>query len=354
MEFDKCDLRKLVYYCWKRNLTTFEMVKEINSVLGNESVNQRSCQRYIKRFKEGNFNTDDEIRSGRPSLELNDQIQLIIDNDNHATTRSIAYELNQDKTTVWRKLIGMGKRFVDNGWVPHKLTEVNKQRRKEVCNELLRMHGANNFLRQCITMDECWIYWDNGGVFGNRSWRGAGDQPIPSVKRTLSKRKHMVSIFWDCKGLLLMEVLPMNTSINSQYYCEQLDKLKESLREKRRRLINSGAHNIHFLHDNASSHTANVSQQKLQQLGFTVLPHPPYSPDIAPSDYFLFSPLKSVLRNKNFNSSQEITDVLNQWFASKSVDFFQKAFDLLPQRWQKCIQADGDYFTHLNDVDDDE
>ena len=114
MEFDKSDVRKLVYYCWKRNLTTLEMVEEINSVLGDESISQRSCQRYVKKFKEGNFNADDEIRSGRPSLDLSDQIQTILDNDKHATTRSIAYELNQDKTTVWRKLHAMANLYIPN------------------------------------------------------------------------------------------------------------------------------------------------------------------------------------------------------------------------------------------------
>lgn len=353
MEFDRSDKRKLIYYCWKRNLSTSAMTHEINSILGEDSVTQRMCQRYVAKFKEGNFEANDKERSGRPSLDLYDEIQSILDHDKHATTRSIAFELDQSNTTVWRKLFEMEKRYLSNGWIPHKLTEENKRQRLEACNKLLAKYANNNFLQQCITMDESWIYWDNDGAFGNRGWRGAGDQPEPSVKRSMmTKRKHMVSIFWDSKGLLLMDVLPANTSINSNRYCEQLDRLKEAVKEKRRRLMNSGVHNIHYLHDNASSHTAAISKRKLQEMGFSVLPHPPYSPDLAPSDFYLFSPLKNTMKNRNFNSVNEITDHLMAWFESKPVDFFRKAFQLLPSRWEKCIEKNGDYFEHLNDVDE--
>ncbi|GFX21854.1 mariner Mos1 transposase [Trichonephila clavipes] len=56
---------------------------------------------------------------------------------------------------------------------------------------------------------------------------------------------------------------------------------------------------IVFHHDNAGPHIAMVTQQKLNALGWEVLGHPQYSPDIAPSDYYLFISLRNYLTEKN-------------------------------------------------------
>lgn len=68
---------------------------------------------------------------------------------------------------------------------------------------------------------------------------------------------------------------------------DQLQKLAEAIREKRPRRAS-----LHLLHDNARAHATKATQQKLLMLGWNAVPHPPYSPDIAPSDYHLFRPLR--------------------------------------------------------------
>ncbi|KOX79111.1 Histone-lysine N-methyltransferase SETMAR, partial [Melipona quadrifasciata] len=70
-----------------------------------------------------------------------------------------------------------------------------------------------------------------------------------------------------------------------------------------------------FQHDNARPHVALAVRQKLLQFDWDVLPHPPYSPDLAPSDYYLFLSLKNSLRGKSFKSISEIKthlDVLSK------------------------------------------
>ena len=131
-------------------------------------------------------------------------------------------------------------------------------------------------------------------------------------------------------------------------YCQQLDKLVEAIREKRRRLLSDQPSNIHFLQDNARPHTAHASVTKLASIGFTLLPHPPYSPDISPSDYYLFAPMKAALRGKTYSNANDLQRDLETWVESKSREFFATAFDKLPGRWRKCIEAGGDYFEHLS------
>jgi histone-lysine N-methyltransferase SETMAR len=327
------------------------MTAEINSTLGNNTVSVRTCQRHVSKYQSNNFSSKDEEHPGRPSLDIDEEIMHCLDEDKRATCRSIALAIDQSHETVWRHLKKMDKKYLENCWVPHQLTDVNKLKRKEICHRLLGMFQANDFLSQLVTCDEIWVYWDNEGTFNNRSWRGPGENPISTPTRRLTNRKHLASVFWDVKGVIMMDVLPQGQTINANVYCSQLDRLVLAIQEKRRRLFSGGCHNIHFLHDNATPHTAGVTVAKLRSIGFTILPHPPYSPDLSPCDFYLFSPLKCSLRGKTYNSSDEISVHINDWFDSKPKQFFLDGIRKLPGRWRKCIEHNGEYFSHLNDTD---
>jgi len=79
--------------------------------------------------------------------------------------------------------------------------------------------------------------------------------------------------------------------------------MKDILKEKRRGKITKG---VLFLHDNAPAHQALATQMKLAYLGFHCLDHPPYSPDLAPSDHRLFPGLKKQLKGHHFLSDAEV------------------------------------------------
>ena len=112
----------------------------------------------------------------------------------------------------------------------------------------------------------------------------------------------------------------LTTQPNDQFCClmihccliEQLTKLNNAVEEKRPELTNRKG--VVFHHDNARPHTSLVTRQKLLELGWDVLLHPPYSPDLAPSDYFLFRSLQNFLNDKNFNND-DIKSYLIQFFS---------------------------------------
>jgi len=93
----------------------------------------------------------------------------------------------------------------------------------------------------------------------------------------------------------------MGQTINVEYYSSLLVQLKE----KRRGKVTKG---VLFSHDNAPAHRALATQQKLVYLGFQCLDHPPYSPDLAPSDYHLLPGLKKQLKGRHFSSDAEVID----------------------------------------------
>ncbi len=87
------------------------------------------------------------------------------------------------------------------------------------------------------------------------------------------------------------ELMPSGTTITAEVYCRQLETLAEKVHGTQDR--------IYFLHDNARPHIAKKTQEKILNLGWTVISHPPYSPDLAPTDYHLFRSLANHLSGKN-------------------------------------------------------
>ena len=82
--------------------------------------------------------------------------------------------------------------------------------------------------------------------------------------------------------------------------------------------------NVRYLQDNDRAHTAYVTLDKLEELGWECLPHPPYSPDLALSDYHLFRSMQHHLADKSFKDLNEIEIWVRQYFASQASDFFDK------------------------------
>ena len=121
-------------------------------------------------------------------------------------------------------------------------------------------------------------------------------------------------------------------------YCEQLDRLAAKISELRPR-----NNRVRFLHDNARPHVANLTRQKLLDLDWEILTHPPYSPDLAPSDYHLFAAMTNAMAGTSFEDEHEITQWLTEFFESKPVDFYRQGIHALPIRWRKVIDTDGDY-----------
>jgi len=130
----------------------------------------------------------------------------------------------------------------------------------------------------------------------------------------------MATLFWDEKGLLLLEFMPQKTTITGQTYANTITALRGAIKEKRRGKLSA---DVLLLHDNAPVHMSAKSQAAIRQCGFQQLNHPHYSPDLAPSDFFLFRVMKNFLQGKRFSSDEEVKEAVTTWFEEQSKDFFQ-------------------------------
>ena len=151
----------------------------------------------------------------------------------------------------------------------------------------------------------------------------------------------MLSVCWDFKGIVYVEELPRKQTINSNVYYRQLMKLDKEIREKRPELETRKG--VIFHQDIARPHTSLVTRKKLLELGWEVMPHPSYSSDLAPPDYYLFRSLENNLTEKTFDSNEAVKNELIQFFASRNQTFYESKIMKLTERWQKAIEQNCQY-----------
>ena len=162
------------------------------------------------------------------------------------------------------------------------------------------------------------------------------------VKRAPSKNKVILTVFFDHKGIILQNYRPYGSTITADNYIELLQKLRKAIRQKRPALWATQNWVLH--HDNAPAHCSLKVSEFLKKHKTSVLPQPPYSPDLAPCDFFLFDRLKKPLRGKHFATEAEIETNGRAVLNTIQKDEFSRCFQDWKQRWQRCVGVHGDYF----------
>ncbi|CAH2089378.1 unnamed protein product [Euphydryas editha] len=81
-----------------------------------------------------------------------------------------------------------------------------------------------------------------------------------------------------------------------------------------------------------------------KELQLETIRHPPYSPDLVPTDYHFFRDLDNFLREKKFASQDAVQNAFTQFVESRSPELYRKGINDLPIRWQQCIDNNGNYF----------
>jgi len=182
----------------------------------------------------------------------------------------------------------LNMRHVAAKFVPHLLTQDQKNTRLTLCQEFKnQIESDPAFLSNVITGDESWWFgYDPETKRASSQWKTL-TSPRPKIARQVrSNVKTMHIVFFDVQGIMHREFVPPGQTVNPEFYLEVLRQLRENVRRKRPKLQRLGEW---FLHQgNTPAHTALSLTQYLASLGWTIIPHPLYLPDLAPCDYFLF------------------------------------------------------------------
>ena len=100
------------------------------------------------------------------------------------------------------------------------------------------------------------------------------------VKTQPSAGKVMATVFWDAKGVIMLDFLPKRSTITGVYCANLLDQLRTAIREKCQGKLSKG---VLLQQDNVRVHTCKVAVDAVERNGYELIPHPTYSPDLAPS-----------------------------------------------------------------------
>ena len=341
-------IRSVICFLLKDGKNAEQIYNELRAKEGRNAPSKTSVYRWIQYFKFGRETVLNLPRGGSDpwviTQENVDRVKALVDEDGRITVREIEDILKIPKTTVHRILDEYLKyRKLSARWVPKLLSPEQKQKRID-CSEVtlnLMIRDLQEFLFRIITQDECYIHhYDPETKAQSSIWMKSGSRPPLKARRLQSAGKVLLVVFWDSEGVILAEYLRRGETVTGNYYAGVLRRLREAVLQKRRGKI---SRHVLLLQDNAPAHTAKLSKDAAAECGFQLLPHPPYSPDLAPSDYFLFPKLKSDMKGRRFQDDDDVIAAVDGWFESKEKDFYRNGLVMLQSRCQKCIEVQGDY-----------
>ncbi len=315
---ERVEQRSVLKFLVKSGLSPIQCWERLHQVHGQNCLSKNHVRVWHKRFRNGWTDTKDQKRSGRrKSVRVPATIQAVnqaIQGNRQSTMRELADEFSVSKSSIHNivckdlKLSRIAPKFI-----PKDLTQAQRDTRRQVSEQNIQLVKDNpDLLQSVITCDESWV-----SVFqletkrASSEWHPRGtrlDRPRKPLKQR-TERKSMLTAFFDRNGIVHAEFKDPGVHVTAESYCATIRRFKESVRRKRPALWRrnaAGERSFFLLHDNASPHTADDTVELLQQSGIPLLDHPPYSPDLAPCDYFLFPRLKNDLSGHRFPNIQAL------------------------------------------------
>ncbi len=247
--------------------------------------------------------------------------------------------------SVHRILKDMDCRKLACKFIPKVLNQHQKDERVRLSTANLRLIQRDaTVLDRIVTMDESWVFcFDPHTKQADMQWLGRGEARPKKALRACSQKKCMLVLFFDARGVIFMEFLQRNERMNSELYIAILHQFREAFRRKHPDLWR----NEWFYHqDNAPCHVSLDMYDYFHSVSMAenIWPHPAYSPDLAPCDFWAFPVLKKQIRGHRFADLEEVQDTVCTLFRRTPAAEYQNVFNTLGRRYQKCISSGGDYF----------
>ncbi|GFW69541.1 aromatic-L-amino-acid decarboxylase [Trichonephila clavipes] len=299
--------------CFRRKMkkSAAEAHRMLSNTYGEAAISKRTCREWFQRFKNGDFEVEDQHSGGREKVFEDAELEALLDQDSCPTQQELPGSFGVTQQAISKRL------------------------------KLLARQRPEGFLHRIATGDEKWVRYDNPKR--RKSWGSPGHASTSTAEPNIHGSKVMLSIGWDQLGVVYYELLKPTETITGDRYRTQLMRLSRALKDKRPQ-YNERHDKVILQHDNARPHVAKVVKTYLETLKWEVLPHPLYSPDLAPSDYHLFRSMAHGLADQHFRSYEEVKNWIDSWIASKDNQFFQFGIRTLPERWEKVVASDGQYF----------
>ena len=278
---------------------------------------------------------------GPPPLEENEiLIRSCLIEKPFSSVRSISSTTAIPRSTVHDTLMRMGYVVKHLKWVPHKLTDDQKRNRVELSKRMLdhlRTAKHRSWVK-FYTGDESWFYL---ATDYEHMWMEEGDEPPTRARKMINAQKVLITIFWSPRGFPVVEALPKGQKFNSRY---MTDVIIPALIEDSRSAPRSYSRHSSLIHmDNATPHKAKKTVESLEANKFMRVEQPAFSPDLSPSDFYLFGRVKKMLEGRVFESPEHLLSNIHEVLSTIPPDELKRVFAEWKRRLQECITKNGEY-----------
>jgi len=294
-----------INFCFRLGKTGAETYEMLQAAFGESCLSRSKTFEWYSRFKNGRRSFEDDPRPGRPSTSHTEETvargREIIRADQHLTIREIAEDVGIAFGTC-QKIVteDLQMRRVSAKFVP-RLPTAEQDDRVSICTDLCEQaQNDPNFMSSVITGDKSWVYGYNPETKQMSSqWKTASPPRPKKAQQVKSNVKTMLIAFFDIDGLVHHEYVPRGQTVNEELYKTVLQRLRNTVRRHRPEKWRPSNWILH--HDNAPAHRTVTTNKFLAKHNIPSLPHPPYSPDLAPCEFFLFPQLKKTTKGRRFD-----------------------------------------------------
>lgn len=234
------DQRICIKFCVKNKIKCADAFRMLTVAYGEATLDRSNVYRWYKMFSEGREDVNDEERAGRPSTSTTDEnideVKKIVLANRRITVREVAEDLNISIGSCHSILTNdLGMRRVAAKFVPKLLNVDQKQHRINIAKELLdSVRDDPNLLQRVITGDESWVYgYDVETKAQSSQWKLPHEPRPKKARQVRSNVKVLLTVFFDCRGVVHHEFLPQGRTVNKEYYLQVMRNLREAIRQKR-------------------------------------------------------------------------------------------------------------------------
>jgi histone-lysine N-methyltransferase SETMAR len=313
---------------------------DFTDLYGDKRPSRGFIYKWMDYFRQGRESTKDLPRCGRAPARSNlpQEILDALESQPFGSVRSLSDDLDAPRETIRRTLIDILQMHKFKcKWVPYKLTPDQKRARVTLAKEMLDVFQNVENLKNTITCDQAWFYHENP-IDGQ--WATSSKKVHMNPRRTIRSAKVMVTVFWGYYGIYVINQKDDSIGFDANYMCELLEELDENFAQ--RRPVN-GLCGMFIHMDNARPHTAKMTQKTISQLDLQPLEHPAYSPDLAPTDFFLWGYVKEQLKGYNFDTSDDLFAAIVSIIEGITREMRQRVLSKWVERLKTVIRTRGEY-----------
>ena len=241
MESQKIEFRAVIKFLTKEGAKAKEIHRRMPDMYGDSSPKYSTVAKWSAEFKRGRDSLEDDLRPGSSadviSQEMIDRVETLVLNNRRIKIAEPASECgisNGSVYTIIHEHLGMSK--ISARWVPRNLNMQDHQQRVESSQELLEVYNANpeDFHTRLVTGDETWLHhWDPDTKKEYMQWKHPGLPPPQKFRTQPSASKLMATVFWDSKGIILIDYKPAGTSITGEYFANVIKQLRVAIKENK-------------------------------------------------------------------------------------------------------------------------